>query len=104
MEIEYKKFIPRTNTLKNLTHDQYEIAKRGQYLSRYFKVTNTTLYPDGQEWFPNIIQVYDSKNNPSNILKVFLLDDCQTRGDRFIVYKQLIDFIVSNFLQEDIFY
>ncbi len=103
MEIEYKKFIPRTNALRDLTPDQYEIAKRGQYLSRYFKVTSRQYHSEIQEWVPNLIQVYDKKNNPSNILKVISLNYCQTREDRFIVYKQLIDFIVSNILQEDVF-
>jgi hypothetical protein len=87
-----------------LTPDQYEIAKRGQYLNKYFKITDIRYYSESKEWFPNITQVYDKKNNPSKKFKVISLNHWKTREDRFIVYKQLIDFIVSNFLQEDIFY
>ena len=94
MEIEYKQFKPNTNQFKNLTFSQCEINRRGQFLhSKGYLKRSQKL----RDWF---LYTYDETGKLS---KTFTLENCWTRDDRFIVYKEAVNHITKEILRENIF-
>jgi hypothetical protein len=91
MEIEYKNFIPDANEFKDLSSYQCEINKRGQYLKRYLRRTSTEL------------TICDRNVKPLKIYKVYPMDKSKTIDDRFRLYKEAIDYIVSDIIKEKVF-
>ena len=90
MLTDYSKFVPiKFHSWSYLTPQQMEINKKGQYLKRY-------LHTD-------FVYVYVYSENRKICIKKYYIKNCEKIEDRFNIYEQAIDLVISNVLKYDPF-
>ena len=94
MEVQYSEFISK-KAIGDFTPHQYEINKRCQYLIKYISLCNITFKKFGVHKEPK--QTLQLGLGDDSI-KVFDLTNCNNKDERFEIYSQMIDYIVSEIL------
>lgn len=90
MLTNYSEFVPcKIPQWNYITPHQVEISKRTQYLKRYLST--------------DFVYVYVYSENRKICIKKYYIKNCEKTEDRFNIYEQAIDLVISDVLKYDPF-